>query len=119
METTSTGSLKVSYDYSAPSVRLEEQHAHASEWCPLDIVAKHSEVMTKVTELEMVVLPQLRSAIEHTWKYTTMGIQTVSLRDPVFTRRGDLICEFDLRKGMLTINFVLSNNTDFSVRSVP
>lgn len=111
MDTTSTGSLKISYDYSAPHVRLEEEHARASEWCPFDIVAKHGEVMTsKVAEFELVVLPQLRSAVEHTWKYTTMGIQTVSLRDPVFTRRGDLICEFDLQKGMLLTLFLLGDN---------
>lgn len=101
MDTTPTGSLKVALDYSAPNVQLEEEHARASEWCPLDIVAKHKEVMDKkVAEFEMVVLPLLRSAMEHTWQYTTMGIQSVSLRDPVFTRRGDLICELDLQKGM-------------------
>ena len=74
-----------------------DEHPHC---CAFDIASKHRTVMaSKVADFEKHVLPKLRVAIEHTWKYSTMGIQTVSLRDPVFTRGGDLICELDLNKG--------------------
>ena len=54
---------------------------------------------SRLADFENRVLPKLRLAVENTWKYSTMGIQTVSLRDPVFTKKGDLICELDLHKG--------------------
>ena len=95
---TTNGGLKVSVDYKAPHLSLHDEHPHC---CHFDIAAKHREVMvSRLLDFEQRVLPQLRLAVENTWKYSTMGIQTVSLRDPVFTKKGDLICELDLSRGL-------------------
>ena len=52
-----------------------------------------------ITALEESV-PRLKRALEQNWDYCTMGIQQVTLRDPVFTRRGDFVCELELCAGM-------------------
>ena len=65
-----------------------------------DILRLHqSSLPDKIEELEQTLLPQLKETIEGTWEYSVMGIQTMNLHDPVFTRKGDLLCELALDDG--------------------
>ena len=47
-------------------------------------------------------IPRIKHALEQNWDYCAMGIQQVTLRDPVFTRRGDFVCELELYASMFS-----------------
>ena len=57
------------------------------------------DVLLYDVKLFDAVVPTLKLALEQNWDYCAMGIQQVTLRDPVFTRRGDFVCELDLFAG--------------------
>ena len=61
----------------------------------------HRNLELKNDILDVVIVKELRMIIEASWEYCRMGIQAIALRDPVFTQKGDLICELDLVEGML------------------
>ena len=47
-------------------------------------------------------IPRIKHALEQNWDYCAMGVQQVTLRDPVFTRRGEFVCELELYAGMFS-----------------
>ena len=81
-------------------MHFEGDENYASGLRQADIVSQHENAISlNIKEFENTTIPELKSALEHTWKYSMMGTRTMSLRDPVFTRRGDLVCELDLKEG--------------------
>ena len=92
------------------SLRLNEPTWHTDGAQPrgqvaFDLLEVHRAKLPRtIAELEMQLLPKLKAAMEGDWGYSVMGIQTVTLRDPVFTRQGDLLCELDLTRGELPVH---------------
>lgn len=78
---------------------MESSGDQNQELCPFDIVSMHrTKLPYKVGEVQTLLVNILARMMEGSWEYSAMGLQSVILRDPVFTRNGDLICELDLAK---------------------
>ena len=92
------GALAVDFSYDKPT--LTHDPNECSGPCPLDVAELHRKYFSMdISALEQVI-PKLKHALEQNWDYCAMGIQQVTLRDPVFTRRGDFVCELNLYTGM-------------------
>lgn len=92
---TQSGKLKVSvscrHDPIAPAGSQP-----SVETCPFDVVGMHEhQIQKRLDALEDTLVESLRSTLEGSWAYSALGYQTMDLHEPVFTRKGDLICELD------------------------
>ncbi|EKM51546.1 uncharacterized protein PHACADRAFT_102478 [Phanerochaete carnosa HHB-10118-sp] len=94
---TSSGALQVRFSHEQPV--LSHDRKECSGHCPFDIAELHKESFSLDIEAFKTFMPALRQALEQSWDYCTMGIQQVTLRDPVFTRKCDFVCELGLYAG--------------------
>ena len=77
--------------------------AQPAHQIPDEVLSLHKcNLPERLETLGEQFIPRLKNTMENSWEYSVMGIQTVSLSDPVFTRRGDLICELALVKGVFS-----------------
>lgn len=53
------------------------------------------QIQKRLDALEDTLVESLRNTLEGSWAYSALGYQTMDLHEPVFTRKGDLICELD------------------------
>lgn len=90
----SSGALKVSFAHVPPVLSYDRDQC--SGQCSLDVAQLHKKHFSLDVKMFDAVVPTLKSALEQNWNYCTMGIQEVALREPVFTRKGDFVCELDL-----------------------
>jgi hypothetical protein len=99
LETSSSGRLSISLNLDAPTWLTEGEQP--SEQLSFDILTLHEmNLPYKIQKLEEELLPLLRQTMEGSWAYSVMGIQAMTLREPVITRRGDLLCELGLAEGI-------------------
>ncbi|GJF00396.1 hypothetical protein PsYK624_166840 [Phanerochaete sordida] len=91
---TSSGSLKVNFSHVQPT--LTHDRGECVGRCPFDLAELHKKCFMLDVKMFDTFVPVLKSAFENNWSYCTMGIQQVTIRDPIFTRKGDFVCELDL-----------------------
>ena len=92
-----TGSLKVEFSHKPPAMNRDPDEC--SGHCPFDVAKLHREYFAMDINPLAKFVEQLKVSVGQKWRYCTMGIQQVALRDPVFTKSGDFVCELDLIRG--------------------
>lgn len=86
--------LEVKFEYKEPV--LAHDPDECSGHCPVNIAELHRKCFAMDIRALKEFVPRLKHALEENWDYCAMGTQRVTLHDPVFTRRGDFVCELEL-----------------------